>query len=100
MFIYTLAKAYRKKYLGMPYLESAIQGYRGVIERLITIDKQGLVNLENTCAVAGLGGTPYRDGSYEYYVGEKIRTNDYKGVGAFILASLEINQNEHAGPSQ
>jgi unsaturated rhamnogalacturonyl hydrolase len=40
--------------------------------------------------VAGLGGNPYRDGSYEYYIGEKIRSNDPKAVGPFIFASLEL----------
>jgi unsaturated rhamnogalacturonyl hydrolase len=40
--------------------------------------------------VAGLGGNPYRDGSYEYYLSEKVVTNDPKGVGAFLLASVEM----------
>ncbi|HET9317605.1 MAG TPA: pectate lyase, partial [Vicinamibacteria bacterium] len=31
----------------------------------------------------------YRDGTFEYYVNERIRSNDPKGVGPFILASLE-----------
>jgi unsaturated rhamnogalacturonyl hydrolase len=39
--------------------------------------------------VAGLGGSPYRDGSFEYYIGERAATDDYKGVGPFILASIE-----------
>lgn len=43
-------------------------------------------------AVAGLGGNPYRDGSYEYYVKEPVRNNDPKGVGPFILASLEFER--------
>jgi unsaturated rhamnogalacturonyl hydrolase len=60
------------------------------VDNLIRVDEQGLVNLEKTCGGAGLGGTPYRDGSYEYYVNEKIVTNDYKGVGPFILASIEM----------
>jgi unsaturated rhamnogalacturonyl hydrolase len=40
--------------------------------------------------VAGLGGEPYRDGSFEYYVSEKVTPNDPKGVGPFILAALEM----------
>jgi unsaturated rhamnogalacturonyl hydrolase len=39
-----------------------------------------------------LGGTPYRDGSFEYYINEKIVDNDTKGVGPFILAALELNR--------
>jgi unsaturated rhamnogalacturonyl hydrolase len=40
--------------------------------------------------VAGLGGTPYRSGSYDYYVHEIIRDNDPKGVGPYIMASLLV----------
>jgi len=41
--------------------------------------------------VAGLGGNPYRDGSFEYYISEPRRDNDPKGVGPFIFASLEMS---------
>ena len=54
--------------------------------------EQGLVHLGGICAVAGLGGKPYRDGSYEYYVSEKVIANEYKGVGPFIMASLEMER--------
>ena len=40
--------------------------------------------------MAGLGGNPYRDGSYEYYLSEKVVTNDPKGVGALLLAATEM----------
>ncbi len=90
MFVYSIAKAVRQGYLPRADLDVAHKGYQGILDNLIRVDEQGLVNLEKTCGGAGLGGTPYRDGSYEYYVGEKIVTNDYKGVGPFILASIEI----------
>ena len=38
-----------------------------------------------------LGGNPYRDGSYQYYLSEKVVTNDPKGVGAFLMASNEMD---------
>jgi unsaturated rhamnogalacturonyl hydrolase len=41
-------------------------------------------------SVAGLGGNPYRDGSYVYYLSEKVVTNDAKGVGAFLMAAAEM----------
>ena len=37
-------------------------------------------------------GERYRDGTFQYYVGEKIRSNDPKGVGPFIFASLEMER--------
>jgi unsaturated rhamnogalacturonyl hydrolase len=31
-----------------------------------------------------------RDGSFDYYVGEPIVSNDLKGIGPFILAGIEL----------
>jgi unsaturated rhamnogalacturonyl hydrolase len=59
---------------------------------LIKVDRDGLLTLDNVCGGAGLGGDPYRDGSFEYYISEKIIPNDPKGVGPFILAALEMEQ--------
>lgn len=93
MFSYALAKAVRKGYLGQAYLSVARRAFQGVVAHLVRVDAQGLVNLTQVCAVAGLGGDPYRDGSFEYYVGERVATNDLKGVGAFILAGTEMERN-------
>jgi len=90
MFTYAIAKAVRKGYLPADWLAVAHNAYQGILRNLITVDEQGLVTLERVCAVAGLGGNPYRDGSFAYYVNEKVATNDYKGVGPFILASVEL----------
>ncbi|MDD5077255.1 MAG: hypothetical protein PHS18_09205 [Sphaerochaetaceae bacterium] len=40
--------------------------------------------------MAGLGGNPYRNGSYAYYVKEPVVMDAFKGVGPFILASIEL----------
>ncbi|HEX6293443.1 MAG TPA: glycoside hydrolase family 88 protein [Herpetosiphonaceae bacterium] len=90
MFVYALAKGVRKGYLPEHFMTIARRGYQGIVQEFITIDAEGLVTLDKTCAVAGLGGNPYRDGSFAYYVGERGASNDDKGVGPFILASLEI----------
>jgi unsaturated rhamnogalacturonyl hydrolase len=92
MFVYAFAKAVRKGYLAQDYLLSARRGYHGLLQNLIKIDSQGLLTLEKVCGGAGLGGEPYRDGSFEYYVTEKIIPNDPKGVGPFILAALEMER--------
>ena len=39
---------------------------------------------------AGLGGTPYRDGTYEYYVKEPTRSDDLKATGPFMEACIEV----------
>lgn len=92
MFVYTMIKSVNKGYLPKSYKAYAKKGYDGIIKNLITVDPDGVVNLNKCCAVAGLGGKPYRDGSYEYYVNEEIRSNDAKGTGPFILASLEFEK--------
>jgi unsaturated rhamnogalacturonyl hydrolase len=90
MFVYTLAKAVRLGYLPPTYETAARKGYTGIIKEFIETDGNGQVNFKGTVTVAGLGGNPYRDGSYEYYLSEPVVTNDPKGVGAFLLASNEM----------
>lgn len=89
MFAYSLFKGVRKGYLDGKYLQVAEKAYNGLLENFIVTNPDKTVTMKNICGVAGLGGDPYRDGSYEYYIGEVIRENDPKGVGPFILASLE-----------
>jgi len=92
MFIYALGKGARKGYLPADYRAIAERGYDGIIARLITVEPDGLVTLGGVCQVAGLGGKQQRDGSFAYYVGEPVVANDPKGVGAFILASVELGR--------
>ncbi len=92
MFVYALAKGVRQGYLDPAALDAARRGFAGILEQFVTIDSAGSVHLHNICSVAGLGGKPYRDGSFEYYVKEKVISNDHKGVGSFILACLQIER--------
>ncbi|RWU10527.1 glycoside hydrolase family 88 protein [Pedobacter chitinilyticus] len=90
MFVYTFAKAVRNGWLPASYFAVADKGYKGIQKEFIEQRAAGKVNLKGTVEVSGLGGKPYRDGSYEYYVSEKVITNDPKGVGAFLLAANEM----------
>ncbi|MBN2424945.1 MAG: glycoside hydrolase family 88 protein [Calditrichaceae bacterium] len=92
MFVYALTKAVNKQYINSSYKVAAEKGYNGILKKLVRIDKNGLVNLTQICSVAGLGGNPYRDGSYEYYLSEPVVENDLKGIGPFILACLEMEK--------
>ncbi|MGB6191408.1 MAG: glycoside hydrolase family 88 protein, partial [Terracidiphilus sp.] len=89
MFVYALAKGVRRGYLPASYLAPARRGYQGILSHFIQATDED-VSLAGTVKVSGLGGEPYRDGSYAYYVGEKVGTNDPKGFGAFLLASAEM----------
>jgi unsaturated rhamnogalacturonyl hydrolase len=93
MFVYALAKGVRHGYL--PDLEPdgllavAQRGYKGILTHFVQTQGDD-VSLTDTVKASGLGGQPYRDGTYAYYIGEKVVTNDPKGVGAFIMASTEM----------
>lgn len=95
MFTYAMIKGVNEGYLDERYRAIAKSSYDGILQTFIKVDDNGEVHLTKCCAVAGLGGDPYRDGSYEYYIGEPVRDNDPKGMGPFILASLEF---ERKGP--
>ena len=94
MFVYALYKGVRLGLIDKSYLEVAEKGYEGILKHFIEVDDNGVVSLTQTCAVAGLGGKPYRSGEYDYYINEKIRSNDPKAVGPFINASLERERLE------
>jgi len=92
MFVYAMLKAVRMGYISKDYEAVAEKGFQGILTNLIKHNSDGTISLTHCCAVAGLGGNPYRDGSYEYYIKETVRDNDPKGVGPFIMAALEYNK--------
>jgi unsaturated rhamnogalacturonyl hydrolase len=92
MFIYSMAKAIRKGYLDKSYYSSVKKGYDGLLKTFIVVDSDGVITLTRNCQGAGLGGDPYRDGSFEYYISVPVVNNDLKGVGPFIMASVEMEK--------
>lgn len=89
MITYAMAKGIRLGVLGADWNEPLERAYNGLIEEFVTVTKEGWVNLNKTCQVAGLGGEDRRDGTFAYYISEPIITNDLKGVGAFLQACAE-----------
>ena len=92
MFVYAMAKGVRKGYLGKEYAAAAQKGYDGLVKHLIRTDPDGSVHLTQVCSVGGLGGPQKRNGTFEYYMSEPVVANDLKGVGAFLMAGMEIDQ--------
>src|SRR6202012_5585748 len=93
MFVYAIAKAVRMGVLPLSDAARAERGWKGIQQRFVKPDG----TLSGTVKGAGLGGTPYRSGTYDYYVGEAVGDNDAKGVGAYLLAESEMIQHERAG---
>jgi unsaturated rhamnogalacturonyl hydrolase len=90
MFAYALFKGMRTGLLDRGGFQGAADRALGVIaSRFLSEDDSGKLHVNGICKVAGLGGEPYRDGSFAYYIGEPVVSDDYKGTGAFILALCE-----------
>jgi unsaturated rhamnogalacturonyl hydrolase len=89
MLVYTLAKGVRKGYIADKYRTNARKGYDGILKEFVKVEN-GQTNLYGTVSVSGLGGKPYRDGSFDYYMSEKVVMNDPKGMGAFIQCAAEM----------
>jgi unsaturated rhamnogalacturonyl hydrolase len=101
MFVYALAKGVNHGYLPRTDIPAIHAGYQGILKQFISLGKDGQsINLDHICKVAGLDKR--RDGSYHYYTqGEKIVSNDLKGVGPFIDAGMECQKlfgNEKFAP--
>lgn len=84
MIAYALMKAARLGVTGPDTASEGLTALRTICNRFLTPSA-----LEGICGVAGLGNTPYRDGSYSYYLSEKITPNDPKGVGSMLMALSE-----------
>lgn len=90
MLSYSFAKGARMGYLDDRFMDSARRALNGLLEHKIVIDRHGMVDLHDGVSVGGLGGRPYRDGSFQYYISEPRRTNDWKAVGPLVFAALEL----------
>ena len=90
--MYAYAKAVNKGYLDESYRRYAEKAFEGLRSKLLGENADGTLTLTRCCQVGGLGGTPYRDGSFEYYIGERMRDNDAKATGPFIMGCLELGK--------
>jgi unsaturated rhamnogalacturonyl hydrolase len=100
MFVYAIARGVREGYLPEKYMKVAIRGWEGIKREFIKTNASGQTEWHGTVSVSGLGGNPYRDGSYDYYVSEKLRINDAKGLGPAIKAAIEMENYERGWVGQ
>lgn len=89
MIAYSILKGCRLGILNSTHKEYGEKAFNGTIEKYLS-EKDAKITLGGICGVAGLGNTPYRDGSEEYYYSEKLISNDAKGTGPFLMAYGEI----------
>jgi unsaturated rhamnogalacturonyl hydrolase len=93
MFVCAMAKGIRLGVLDRQEWEAQLRkSHQGLMDEFVLLTKEGWVNLNKNCQVAGLGGADQRDGSYTYYISEPVICNDQKGVGAFLQALAEFEE--------
>ena len=90
MMVYSWLKGCRLGIIGNR--EGAVQAFDSLLKTFVRVDEDGLVNLDQCCEVAGLGGKNNRRGDYDYYINEPVRSNDPKGIGPLIWAALEYER--------
>jgi rhamnogalacturonyl hydrolase YesR len=93
MFTYFLTKAVNRGYLPDSYRASAQKAWEGLVSEFISVHADGSFHLTNICEVAGLGYG--RDGSYRYYMSERVVDNDPKGLAPAIMAGIQNSEMQH-----
>ena len=91
MFAYTMAKAVNKGYVASSQLDQALEkAWSGLQSHFLDVDGKGRLSLAQCCRVAGLSDD--RDGSYAYYLSERVVHDDIKGVAPFIRACVQMHR--------
>ena len=90
MVIYSILKGVRLDVLDESYKEKAIKSLKGILEVYGYEDEAGY-HIGGICEVAGLGSFNgvVRDGSFEYYISEKVVPDEAKGIGPLMMAYAE-----------
>ena len=92
MYAYAMAKGVNLGVLPETYRDEAKRVIDGLKANKLHANDDGTLSLIDCCAVAGLGGNPFRDGTYDYYIHERICADDPKGVAPLILACIELSK--------
>ena len=97
MFTYALIKGIRLGLLNSTEVTPVAQkAYEGLLKTFITNNGSG-IDINYICRSAGLGPSnkPERDGTADYYLDGSdvgVVPNEGKGIGSFIMASLEYEK--------
>ena len=89
IFAYAIMKSVRLGFLEESYFPYGKRAFDGICEKYLS-EKDGELQLDGICLVAGLGNREMREGTFEYYMREPIVKNEAKGVAPLILAYIEI----------
>jgi len=80
MFTYTISRAVQQGYLDASYKTVATRGYAGVLQR---ISNPATPHLIDICIGTNVG-------NYAYYIGRTRATNDFHGLGSFLIMNEQL----------
>jgi unsaturated rhamnogalacturonyl hydrolase len=86
MYTYMLWMGVKRGYLPKHYAAAARKGYLGVLSKL-SQDAEGMTNLIDISEGTNVG-------DLAYYFGRKRNTNDFHGIGAFLIMNEELGAAE------
>lgn len=82
MFTYALSRGVQQGYLDPHYTAVARRGYQGVLAKL-SVGSDGRTNLAGITIGANVG-------DYAYYIDRTRATNDFHGLGAFLIMNEQL----------
>ncbi|MFG2854497.1 glycoside hydrolase family 88/105 protein [Streptomyces mirabilis] len=82
MFTYALSRGAQQGYLDPHYASVAQRGYQGVLARM-SVGSDGRTNLTDISIGTNVG-------DYAYYVARDRATNDFHGLGAFLIMNEQL----------
>ncbi|MGW4986131.1 glycoside hydrolase family 88/105 protein [Streptomyces mirabilis] len=82
MFTYALSRGAQQGYLDPHYASVAQRGYQGVLARM-SVGSDGRTNLTDVSIGTNVG-------DYAYYIARDRATNDFHGLGAFLIMNEQL----------
>jgi unsaturated rhamnogalacturonyl hydrolase len=81
---YTLSRAAQQGYIDAHYAGIALKAYQGVLAR-ISVGSNGLTSLTNISIGTNVG-------DYAYYIARTQATNDFHGLGSFLIMNEQLRR--------
>lgn len=86
MYSFAMWVGAKRGYIDRHFKDVALKGYKGVLTK-ISLGPDGLTNIVDICE-----GTNVSDAAY--YYARKRNTNDFHGIGAFLIMNEELRTSE------
>jgi unsaturated rhamnogalacturonyl hydrolase len=87
MYTYTLSRAMERGYISKRYAKASTKGYAGVLTQL-SRDEDGFAHIANICEGTNVG-------DLAYYLARPKSTDDFHGIGAFLIMNEQLRRTGH-----